>query len=160
MPQFNDSENKLLASKPGDYILRVLSYDKKLSKGQKTGGSEMFEMKLGVEQNGAVVSELFDNLIDHPSCHWRWDVFLKSCGVKIAKGENFSFDRDDAAQQNIRHIEIRGLRGWGTIAMKKPQHVGDVPKFNEVVAWITNKEKLTPIERQVEPEDDSSEIPF
>src|SRR5580692_8792833 len=112
MPQFNDSENKLMASKPGDYILRVLSFDKKLSKGAKTAGCELYEMKLGVEQNGSVVSEMFDNLIDHDSCHWRWDVFMKSCGVKIAKGESFSFDATDAAQQNIRHIDIRGLRGW------------------------------------------------
>lgn len=145
MPQFKDSENKQLSSPPGDYILRVLSYDKKLSKGAKTAGCELYELKIGVEKNGAVVSELYDNLIDHDSCHWRWDVFLKSCGIKINKGESYTFDADDAAQQEIRHIEIRGLRGWATIGMKPSQTVGQPSKFNEVVSWITNREKLAPM---------------
>ena len=158
MPTFKDSENKQLSSPPGDYILRVLSFDKKLSRGAKTAGCELYEMKLGVEKNGNVVSELYDNLIDHESCHWRWDVFLKSCGVKIVKDESYTLDSNDATQQNIRHVNILGLRGWATIGMKKAQNAGETPKYNEVVAWITNKEKLAPVVIEAEPEAD--DIPF
>jgi hypothetical protein len=160
MPKFTDAEPKQFFSKPGDYIFQVLSFDKKLSRGPKTTGCDLYELKIGVEQNGKVVSELYENLVDHDSMRWKWDCFLKSAGVKLVKGEDYSFDKSEAEANEWRFIEIRGLRGWFTIGMKPPRNATDSAKYNEVIAWITNKEKLLPVAPPVEQPEDPDDIPF
>lgn len=156
MPTFNDSEAKQFSVNPGDYILQILGFDKKISHGAKTNGCDLFEIKVGVEVDGRVVCEIYESLVDHESIIWKWDVMLKSCGVKIAKGESYTIFKPDATDSK-RFIEIRGLRGWGTLRMKPPKTAGEQSKFNEIAAWITNKAKLEPVRFK---EEEHEEEPF
>ncbi len=143
MPKFTNQEAVLWLSPPGDRILRIIGIDKGLSTGAKTNGCTQWRLKLFVEPTvNYPGSNMNETLIDHESLHWKWDCMLKSCGVKMELNEEYTFDADEAAQENKRHINLIGLRGWATISYQEPKVTGDKPKYNQVAAWITNKEKL------------------
>lgn len=147
MPTFGNREASPQNSKPGDYILRVIGFDKGLSTGAKTSGATKYELKCLVESTGSL---LVDNHVfaDNEYFQSKLDCFLKSCGVVLREGEAFDFDQEDCdaftrdSGKPCKFIPLIGLRGWATIGMKKPQNAGDVAKWNEVMVWLTNKEKL------------------
>src|SRR5579859_3628898 len=164
MPTFQNKEQAPLSAKPGQYILRVIGLDKKLSKGAQTNGCTMYDFRLLVEQVGSRMRD--SHIFTEPHtpekavefCQAKTDGFLKSCGVEIAVGEAWDFDEQDAARtaaetgKPCRFINPIGLRGWAEVGMQRKQNPTtgsweDTP-FNEVRFWITNKEKLP---RHVEP---------
>lgn len=147
MPLYQDREASIFNSKPGDYILQVTGFEKGLSKGAKTSGSDKFTLKLLVEQTG---SKMRDDLVmtDNKFFAAKNDCFLKSCGVKISNGQSFEFDREEAEKTGAQYVDLIGLRGWATIGYddgdaNKARPEGQ--KYNKVLVWITNREKLAPI---------------
>ena len=138
MPTFNDSGNRPPHLPDGDYVFCVVGFEIGLSTGGKTNGSEKYEVDLEIEPHGNNVTEF---LIDHPSCAWKIDTFLKSAGVKLKKGEQFDFREDIASAKGIRWINPDGLRGWCALNSQPGQK--DTKKlFNRVAVFYTEKEKL------------------
>lgn len=153
MPQFNDSENQAYElQQPGDRILRVMDFEISIQSGGVTSGSEKYDVKIGIEDdNGNVVGMCHENLIDHEKTNWKIDTFLKSMGVKLAKGERFEFNEQKAKAKNVRWVDPLGLRGWGTIKVDTydkpigppgPEQKKEKKYSNKVAIFITNKEKL------------------
>lgn len=135
MPVFNDSESIPQTVPNGDYIVRVEAIDYGISAGGKTSGSPIYKLKLRVEPFGCLV---WEHLIDHELTGWKIDTFLKSCGVKIAKGDAFEFDKADAEKHKRTWVNVVGLRGWATLSTETYND----KQRNKVAVWITTKEKL------------------
>lgn len=148
MPTFNDSENRIQITKEGDYPFTVIEFDQALSKGSKTAGSTMYKPKLEIELPGGQRGpHVYESLIDHSSCAWKIDTFLKCCGVALAKGEAFEFDGEEARRLGVRHVNPYGLRGWAHFIIE----VGtDKKERNKVSVFYTNKQKL-PRDESVKP---------
>ena len=137
MPTFNDSENKLIFQPPGDYIFTVISHESKVSKGPKTSGSPTDEMKLELaSKDGKTTSVCYETLIDNPSCSWKYDTFLKSSNVKVAKGASFQLSADPEV---VGAINPLGLRGWCNVSLETQQNG---KQRNKVTMFYTDKEKL------------------
>jgi hypothetical protein len=151
MPVFNDSENRPQFVPAGDYLLRVVAVEKKISNGMKTAGDALWALEFAIEQ--PVQGRCWDNLIDNHECHWKWDVFLKSMGVTLAKGEGFEFDEEQALYRGVRHIPLLGLRGWVLLGVEDNTRGG---KRNRVVTYYTDKPKLP----RVMPPPSREEDPF
>lgn len=141
MPVFNDAENRDFKIVPeDDYIFRVTDFTSGLSKGGKTSGSPNYEADLLLEGQDATIPE---HLIDHPSCAWKLDTFLKSAGIQLKKGENYEFQEDKARELDVRFINPIGLRGWCRVRIEEYQKKnGTTGKANKVAIFYTNKEKL------------------
>ena len=155
MPKFNDSENQAPIQPDGDYIFRVIEFSSGISAGSKTRGSDDYKLTLELEPSGAKVNE---RLIDHPSCDWKIDTFLKSAGVQIAKGAAFEFQENRAIASGVPFINPIGLRGWCRIHTetyaKKGEPAEDKGKWtgksNKVAIFYTDKPKLPRIDPPVE----------
>lgn len=160
MPVFNDSEAVVYELVPeGDYVVRVIEFDIGLSKGSKTAGCDQYEVKVEVEGHKC---RLYEVLIDHPSCAWKIDLFLKCMGVKIEKGKAFEFDYAKAQRAGITYVDPYGLRGHVRIVVEEPREPGR-KRRNKVAVWYTDRPKLDPVrppsaEKPVEAEVD--DIPF
>lgn len=142
MPVFNDSENIPSLVPEGDYIFCVMGHERKISKGRKTAGCYMDELKITLEPSGCRV---FESLIDHDSCAWKYDTFLKSSGVKIAKGQSFSFDSQDAGSPGLAYVNPLGLRGWCKVIVEDVTDMGGNrtgKQRNRLAVFYTDKEKL------------------
>jgi hypothetical protein len=132
--QFNDSENKVFEPlPPGDYIARVTECEFSISNGAKTSGCDKMKLKFVVEKNGEE-RKFSERLIFHESCGWRIDTFAKSFNLLIGgkpptKGQPIEWSE---------HMVV-GLRGWVTLGIREGS---DKKKYNEVVTFITNKEKF------------------
>ena len=138
MPQFNDSENKLMLVPEGDYIFCVIDAACKLQQKGKTVGSDVLQLELEIEPAG---SHAWENLIDHPSCAWKIDTFVKSAGIKLTKGEAFEFRQDAAEQRGVTWVNPLGLRGWCKLSVEEyPLNSGK--KRNHVACFYTDKPKL------------------
>lgn len=140
MPVFNDSNNILPLLPDGDYIFEVSDFECKLSKGAKTSGSDKYELELTFETGNRV----YESLIDHPSCAWKIDTFLKSAGVKMAKGESFDFREDLARANGVRWVDPIGLRGWcrvGSIELP-PKDGRPALNVNTITTFYTDKPKI------------------
>ena len=146
MPTFNDSEARLPFQPEGDYVWCVIEFGSKISSGGKTAGSDLYEVTLEIEPKG---SRCFESLIDHEATAWKIDTFLKSAGVKIAKGEAFDFRKDvvenaNAAEANekkpMKWVNPLGLRGWCHLVVE--EYNGK--KRNKVAIFYTDKAKLPP----------------
>lgn len=108
MPVFTDSENNFKVVPEGDYILTVFEFQTGLSSGKKTGGCEKFEVTFLIGDTGAQMKE---NLIDHESCLWKIDSFLKACGIRnLKKGQAFHFEKAKAEELGVPWINPMGLR--------------------------------------------------
>jgi hypothetical protein len=139
MPVFKDSEAKVFELAPeGDYVLRVVEFECGISKGRQTAGSDSYDVKFLVESKG---STFFDTLIDHPSCDWKIDLFLKSAGIRIAKGEAYEFRKDKAEYEGIRWVDPIGLRLWAKVKIE-PSQKDPTKKYNKVAVFYTDKPKL------------------
>lgn len=148
MPVFNDSENRVAVLHPeGDYVFRVSALKCGVSAGGKTNGSETYELTLTIEPT---LGTVFETLIDHPLTAWKLDVFLKSAGVQLGKGEAFEFDRERADSVGCRWVQAVGLRGWCRLGVEtvtdrdgKPKLENGKPKLrNRVATFYTDRPKL------------------
>lgn len=146
--QFQDSENIPAVVEAGDYVIRVTETKFGLSQ----AGNAKVDLTLQIEKTGTI---LYDTLTFTDKAFWRIDTFLKSCGVKLAKGQGVEFDPDVEPGPGEVFIPLVGLRGWATLFVDEyPKDSGR--KKNKVLMWITNKEKLAriaPPPRQADPMD-------
>ena len=142
MPKFNDSENIPPLLPEGDYVFCVTDFDSKISQGAKTRGSDMFELTLAIEPTG---KQVYDNLIDHSTCGWKIDTFLKSAGVKLAKGESFEFRQDLANANAVKWVNPLGLRGWCRLVQEElpPKEGRKALTVNKVATYYTDKAKIS-----------------
>lgn len=131
MPTFNDSNSFVQNVPPGEYKFEVTDMIAQTSKGGKTAGADVYRMVLEVQDHGCRV---WENLIDHETCSWKIDVFLKSCGIRLNKGEHFEFVKNRADRLNCRWIDPIGLKGRFKLKLVKK----DKGDFNEVEAFIYN----------------------
>ena len=146
MPTFNDSENRLMHQPAGDYVFTVVGLEKKLVSSGKNAGAAMDALKLEITSKKGDVSTLYDNLIDSPKTAWKYDVFIKSAGVKLAKGQPFELTDDPQAPTDINPL---GLRGWCHVRLVEyPPNSGKMK--NEIEVYYTNREKLPSVEVQTE----------
>ena len=149
MPTFNDSENLPPFIPEGDYIFTVTGYERRISQGAKTAGADVYALTLAFDGGGRV----FSDLIDTPALQFKIDTFLKSAGIRLAKGEAFYFDQDEANANNARFINPIGLRGWCRLSIEEYKGI----KRNKVAIYYTNLEKLAPVKLETASEE---EIPF
>jgi hypothetical protein len=108
MPVFNDSNNIPPLAPEGDYVFTVKAFEIGISQGPKTRGADKFTLELDLEPPG----QCTESLIDHAATSWKIDCFLKSAGVKLAKGQAFEFRKDAAESQGVLWVNPLGLRGW------------------------------------------------
>ena len=153
MPKFNDSENRAPFQPEGDYVFCVTEFEIGISNGQKTAGCEKYEVTLEIEGPG---NQVFENMIDHESCSWKIDTFLKSAGVKLAKGEAFEFRKDTAERKGVRWVNPLGLRGHCRLIVEEYEKNGQKRKTNRVAVFYTDKPKLAA--RVIEKQED--DVPF
>lgn len=154
MPTFNDSENRLMFQPAGDYIFTVIGHEKKIVNGGKCAGADMDALQLEIKSAKGVISTLFDNLIDSPKTAWKYDVFLKSSGIKIQKGQQFQFV--ETAPDGAGDINPLGLRGWCQVG----EDAYNGKKKNVVTCYYTDRVKLTPITIEREQPDDADRAAF
>jgi len=145
MPKFNDATNMPPMLPDGDYIYQVAEFTCGIQNGGKTGGSDNFKIILHIEPTGNRVHE---TMIDHPSCNWKIDCFLKSAGIKLTKWEGYEFVQDKAEAAGVRWINPIGLRGWCHIGVETLPAKDNRParEINKVSVFYTDKEKLAPLE--------------
>ena len=152
MPVFNDSNNIPELLPAGDYVFCVVGFTAGFSTGPKTQGADKYELELELEPSGKTITE---NLIDHASCAWKIDTFLKSSGAKLAKGEPFEFIKSKAESAGVKWINPIGLRGWCHVVVEEyNKRDGTKGKGNKVSVFYVDKPKLEP--RAIETE----ETPF
>lgn len=167
MATFGNREAAPMNSKPGEYILRVIGVEKSLSKGKKTSGEDLYALKCLLEQTGSIVRDCLI-ICDEDFCAARVDCFLKSTGQTLTEGQEFSFDEQEARENLWLFVNPLGLRGWARINYKpfteeqakkfahlKPDEQ-DRMRYNEVMVWITNKEKLS---RHIAPQEPTAGNP-
>ena len=143
MPKFNNQDNKAFVLLPaGDYVFRVTALETGLQTGTgKTAGSPFWELTLEIEDKGAKV---FERLIDHETCNWKIDTFLKSTGAAPPVGTAFEFSQEAAESSGCLWIDPIGLRGWCHLIVDSYQKTGakETTKRNKVGTFLTDRPKL------------------
>jgi hypothetical protein len=143
MPIFQDSENAYAVVPEGDYVLCVYEFSSDLSTGKKTTGAKRYNIVFTVEGTDSKIKE---SLIDHESCIWKIDTFLKSCGIRnLQKGQAWEFEKDEAEKQGVPWINPMGLRCHAAIIHDTytSQRGNEVTK-NKIAAFYTDREVLPP----------------
>ena len=154
MGTFKNREAMEFTCKPGEYIFRVLSFDKGISKGAKSAGDDQYKLKVLIEQPNVLVQAYLTDS-ENEALAAQCDCFLKctSGGIEppIGINEPWNFDADDARGTGARFVDLIGLRGWCYVGWEdRPKDAPATwePKYNKVKTWLTNKPKLP---RHVEP---------
>lgn len=145
MPVFKNQENKVsVLLPPGDYIYTVVNYESGLQTGNgKTAGSPFWELHLEITDPKKQTASVYERLIDHPSCDFKIDTFLKSAGVQLDPGTSFEFDERIAMESGYQHVDVIGLRGWCALVVDEyDKKGGGTAKRNKVSAFLTNRPKL------------------
>lgn len=153
MPVFNDSDSIPALLPEGDYVFWVAGLECKISNGKKTCGCDQFALELRIEPTNKPV---YETLTDHPSCSWKIDTFLKSAGVRLAKGEAYDFREEVARASGVKFVNPLGLRGWcHLIEDTLPPKPDRKPlTINKVGVFYTDKPKLEP--KAVEGKDENT----
>ena len=156
MPVFQDSKEPVFYVPEGDCQFCVIGFEQKYSQGAKTAGSEQYEFKCEVEGKG---SYFFDTLTVHDSCIWRLEAFLRAAGIKLAKGQAWSFVQSEAEQTGATYINPFGLRGHVHLIVDQyPPGTG--AKKNKVGSYYAPSVKYPELApRVIEPAPDD-DIPF
>lgn len=145
-------EQAAFSSPPGNYKFTVLSVDKGISKGGKSSGCCQYKCRIKLEETGTTCFARL-TMSDNENLAAQVDCFLKSTGQIVPVGVAYDFHPEEIEifecenpGKKCELINLIGLRGHVKIGMAKPQNEGDESRYNEVVVWITNKEKLPPAE--------------
>jgi len=175
--KFQDSENIPRVVKDGDYIVEVIQADFGISK----KGNDMVKLRLRILPENVMV---FDTLVFTDDAAWKVDTFLKSCGVKLNKGDNVEFDpknfNDSRLQDDLEgdiapthgetydlsnggnavFVAIIGLRGWATLKGEE-YPIGSGKKTMRVVCWLTDRKKVERESKMSDPKPKNDEVePF
>lgn len=140
--KFRDSDNLVMLIEPGDYVLEVVGYELKLS----TKGDPQIEVDVvnvdpkTLDRIPGKSTKFKDTLTLSEKAGWRVDTFLKSCGIQIAKDAEVEFDPEQRDDGKV-FVDLRGLRGWALVG-QEPGTKDPTKKFQKVVTWYTNKEKI------------------
>jgi hypothetical protein len=116
----------------GEYIAHIADYEWKISKGQKTSGSDMLVIEANIldpktlQPTGAKV---FDNLLFAENTDWRIDVFLKAIGAEPEMNANIDINEEFCEQH------VRGASAWVSVT----HEIYNSVDRNKIAAWITNK---------------------
>lgn len=145
MPIYTDAEPSFKIVLPGDYILAVSEFKFGISTGPKTKGCELYEVLFIIEEHDSKIKE---RLIDHPSCSWKIDTFLKSAGIRtLAKGQAFTFDEEESETGEASWVNPMGLRCWAHLIIDEsyvsPTTKKVVPK-NTIDLFYTDRAALPP----------------
>jgi hypothetical protein len=158
MPIFNDSEPRKPFVEPDDYILKIVGFEIGISTSSGvTKGSEQYEIEWEVEGQGARVNE---KLWDHPNTAWKIDVMLKACGIKLTKGQSFSFRKDEAERNGWPWVDPIGLRCHASLIVEEYKGKSDpvgapMRKSNKVGAYYTDRGFLPrEVQQPAQQEDD------
>lgn len=144
MPIFQDSESPFEIVPEGDYTLTVFEFTTDLSSGKKTNGKERFNIIFNIEGTKSKVRE---TLIDHESCIWKIDAFLKACGIRnLQKGQAFHFEKDRAEELEVPWINPMGLRCRATVGQETytSNRTGNPVTKNVVLSYDTDAEIIKP----------------
>lgn len=144
MPVFTDSEFAYQTVPEGDYVLTVFEFTTDLSSGKKTNGCERFNVVFNIEGTSSKVRE---TLIDHESCLWKIDAFLKACGIRsLKKGQAFHFEKERAEELEVPWINPMGLRCHAQLGIDTytSQRSGKEVEKNVVNTYYIDKEALKP----------------
>ena len=161
MPTFKNQENQTHVLHPeGDYHFTVTGLETGIQSGSgKTVGSPFWELKLAIDKGGVV----YEKLIDHPTCDWKIDTFLKCTNAAPPVGVAFEFDADAAASAGIHWIDPIGLRGTCRLIVEEytKQGTTEKRKINRVGTFYTDKPKLprAPKPETQQPATDPSHVP-
>lgn len=147
----------------GDYPFEIVAVDVGISTGRKTGGSDIVEMKVSFFADATFTkkrAQWTEDLIFHPSCAWKVSVFTK-CANMLLDGKT----PPDGAELDYSADTMIGLRGWATVGFDihsedKNKPVIEQRRYNKVVVWLTNKEKLPRNTPEVDPFADEPSKPF
>lgn len=158
MPKFDSkkAETPIYELLTGDFPFEIVAVDNGVSKGQKTNGSDVREVKLKffADKTFTVLrAQLTEDFIYHDSTEWKVFVFARCVG----------FDPKDGEELDIGTSWV-GRRGWATCRPQETSNktnidpeTGRPKRYNGVLAFITNKEKLPP---NVVAKDDDDLPPF
>lgn len=143
MPVFQDSESAYAVVPEGDYVLCVYEFTSDISTGQKTRGCERFNIVFNIEGTDSKVKE---QLLDHDSCLWKIDTFLKSCGIRtLQKGQSFHFEKEKAEELGVPWINPMGLRCHAALVHDTyTSSRGNEVTKNKVAAYYTDRPALKP----------------
>jgi hypothetical protein len=142
MPKFDSkAENQVFELLSGEYPFEIVAVDNAISKGAKTAGCDVREVKLKFYKDKTFTTPLAqwtEDFIAYETSEWKWSLLAKCVGVELKDGEDF----------DITSAWI-GRRGW---AMCKPEEdkdktkidasTGRTRRYNRVFQFIVNKEKL------------------
>jgi hypothetical protein len=162
MPIFNDSENRKPIVEEGDYTLTVVGFEIGISAGGKTAGCEKYDVEFEVDGHG---THVFEVLLDHPTCAWKIDCFLKACGQRLKKGQSFAFRQDEAERNKVLWIDPIGLRCPVRLVQDsyKPKSAGpnDPPRIkNKVAVFYTDRPALPRAVVVAPPAIEDADMPF
>lgn len=134
MPTFNPkAEQPKTEILKGTFPFEIIAVDAYFSSGAKTNGCPCREVKLAVFRDKTFAEKIAtvnDNLIDHPSCDWKFSVLAKCVGAAVKDGE--AFDVDDG---------WIGFRGWAEFAPEDDKK-DPSKKWNRVRAFLTSQPML------------------
>jgi hypothetical protein len=124
MPSFTyeerQAEPELIPA--GDYIFEVIEAVDAISKGAKTAGADVIELKVKIDGNGKTI---YEKLIFAESTMFRVDCFVQSTKIAATKGQ----------QLEIIAENLIGLRGWCSV--KVETYNGN--DRNRIARWLTDK---------------------
>ncbi len=151
MPKFDSkAEQATWQLLDGDYPFEIIAVDTAISKGAKTRGADVREVKLKFYADATFtkpMAQWTEDFIDAENCVWKWSVFAKCVGFVLIDGQDFDIDESWI-----------GLRGWATCKPQASQTDKD-KKYNRVAVFITNKGKLERVAAPAKPVEDE-DIPF
>lgn len=143
MPTFRDAESAYALVPEGDYVLCVFEFTSELSTGKRTNGARKYNLVFNIEGTDSKIKEV---MIDHPSCDWKIDTFLKSSGLRnLAPGLVYEFEKIRADEKGVPWINPMGLRCTASIVHETytSQRGNEVTK-NKIAAYHTDREILAP----------------
>lgn len=140
---FEDSEPKSFELlKPGKYRGNVAECSFEISNGPSTRGSDVMKITIDFVHGDGVVP-VREQLIFHPSCVWKLDLFAKAFNLLIdgkppVKGQAIDWSE----------IIVIGLQGWVMIGPSTPKPGGNGKTYNEIRSYLADEPKLPKLEMQ------------
>lgn len=143
MPVFQDAESPYAVVPEGDYILTVFEFLTEISAGEKTKGVDKFNIVFNIEGTDSKLKEV---LLDHHSCVWKIDTFLKSAGIRnLKRGQSWHFEKDRAEAAGVPWINPMGLKCHAAVVQETyTSGRGNKVTKNKVAAYYTDREILKP----------------